>query len=185
MLTIDEWQLVWFLMAEPFRVRVATPNDADAVGSVLRASYPSLMAPGYPADLLARAVPLMARAHPALLRCGTYYLAQGPEGAEVGCGGWTLERPGAAGEPLDRSLGHLRHFATHPSWLRHGVGRALFARCAAEARAAGVRRFECYSSLVGEPFYGALGFVAVEPITLEIGPGIVFPSVRMICPIPD
>jgi hypothetical protein len=39
--------------------------------------------------------------------------------------------------------------------------------------------------LVGEPFYGALGFVAVEPITLEIGPGIVFPSVRMICPIPD
>src|SRR4051812_27229997 len=172
-------------MAEPFRVRVATPNDADAVGSVLRASYPSLMAPGYPAELLARAVPLMARANPGLLRCGTYSLAQGPEGAALGCGGWTLERPGAAGEPHDRSLGHIRHFATHPSWLRHGVGRALFARCAAQARAAGVRRLECYSSLVGEPFYGALGFVAVEPITIEIGSGIAFASIRMICPIPD
>ena len=127
----------------------------------------------------------MVRANPALLRCGTYYLAQGPEEAAVGCGGWTFERPGAAGEPRDRSLGHIRHFATHPNWLRHGVGRALFARCATEARAAGVRRFECYSSLVGEPFYGALGFVAVESITLDIGPGIAFPSVRMICPIPD
>ena len=89
------------------------------------------MAPGYPAELLARAVPLMARANPALLRCGTYYLAQGPEGDVLGCGGWTFERPGAAGEPRDRSLGHIRHFATHPKWVRHGVGRALFARCAA------------------------------------------------------
>ena len=92
-------------MAEPFRVRVATLNDADMVESVLRASYPNLMTPEYTAELLARAVPLMARGNPALLRCGTYYLAQGPEGAEVGCGGWTLERPGAAGEPRDRSLG--------------------------------------------------------------------------------
>ena len=74
-------------MAEPFRVRGATLNDADMVASVLRASYPNLMTPEYTAELLARAVPLMARAHPTLLRCGTYSLAQGPEGAAVGCGG--------------------------------------------------------------------------------------------------
>jgi len=49
------------------------------------------VAPGYPAELLARAVPLMARANPALLRCGTYYLAQGPEGDVLGCGGWTFD----------------------------------------------------------------------------------------------
>jgi GNAT superfamily N-acetyltransferase len=172
-------------MAVPFMVRVAKPNDADAVGAVLRASYPTLMASGYPPDSLARAVPLMVRANPALLRCGTYYLAQGPDGVATGCGGWTFERPGAVDEPLDRSLGHIRHFATHPNWLRQGIGRALFERCAADARAAGVRWFECYSSLVAEPFYGALGFVTVEPITIDMGPGLAFPSIRMICPITD
>lgn len=161
-------------------IRTATPSDAEAVGTLLQASYPTLMAPGYPADVLERALPLIVRANPALLRSGTYCLAEAPDGALAGCGGWTLERPGAADAPVDPALGHIRHFATHPGWTRRGVGRALFERCAADARAAGVRRFECYASLVAEPFYAALGFVAVEPLVVAMGPGISFPSVRMI-----
>ena len=172
-------------MTVQFMVRVASLDDAEAVGSVLRTSYPNLMASGYPADILARALPLMVRANPALLCSGTYYLAEGPDGTVVGCGGWTFERPGAAGAPIDPTPGHIRHFATDPGWIRCGVGRMLFDRCVADARAAGVRRFECYSSLVAEPFYGALGFVAIEPITIDMGPGIAFPSVRVICRITD
>ena len=162
-------------------VRVAGPEDADAVGAVLRASYPTLMSPAYPADVLARALPFMVRANPALLRSGTYYLAATPDGTVVGCGGWTFERPGEPGLAIDPAQGHIRHFATHPDWVRHGIGRALFNRCVAEARAVGVQRFECYASVVAQPFYAALGFVTVGPTAIEFEPGLRFPSLRMIC----
>ena len=167
-------------MAEHIVVRVAGPDDAERVGAVLSASYPSLMAPGYAADVLARALPLMVRANPTLLRSGTYYLAEATDGAVAGCGGWTLERPGAVSAPIDSKLGHIRHFATHPDWIRRGIGRSLFDRCVADARVIGVQCFECYSSLVAEPFYSVLGFATVEPMTLEMGPGITIPGVRML-----
>lgn len=163
----------------PFTVRVARPDDAEAVGAVLRASYPTLMASGYPADLLAHAIPFMTRPNAALLRSGTYYVAEVSGGFVAGCGGWTFERPGASDQPIDPRLAHIRHFATHPDWVRHGIGHALFRRCVADARAAGVQCFECCSSLVAEPFYAALGFVAVEPMAMDVG-GIAFPGIRMI-----
>ena len=126
-------------MAEHIVVRVADPDDAVAVETVLRASYTNLMAPGYPADVLARALPLMVRANPALLRSGSYYLAEGPDGTVAGCGGWTLERPGAVHAPIDPTLGHIRHFATHPDWTRRGIGRALIDRYVAQAPSLALR----------------------------------------------
>jgi GNAT superfamily N-acetyltransferase len=162
-------------MAVSVAVRVAGPEDAAAVEATLRASYPTLMAPGYPADIFARALPPMVRANPALLRSGAYYLAEAADGPVAGCGGWSLVRPGAPDAPIDPTLGHVRHFATHPAWVRRGVGRALFDRCVADAQGAGVRRFECYSSLGAEPFYAAL-----EPVTIVLQPGITLPSVRMV-----
>src|SRR3712207_6759356 len=99
-------------MAEPIVVRVAGPDHAKVVGSVLSVSYPSLMAGGYSADVLARALPFMVRPNPTLLRSGTYYLAETADDTVAGCGGWTLERPGAGSAPVDPKLGHIRHFAT-------------------------------------------------------------------------
>ena len=166
-------------------VRVASLADTKVVEALLRASYPSLMAPGYPTDLLAQALPFMVRANPALLCSGTYYLAEEPEGTVIGCGGWTLERPGAADMPVDPTLGHIRHFATHPNWTRRGVGKRLLDRCTTDALATGVCGFECYSSLVAEAFYSALGFAVIEPVMVGMGPGVAFPSVRMIRRLPD
>jgi GNAT superfamily N-acetyltransferase len=125
-------------MAEHIVVRVAGLDDAEVVGSVLLNSYPSLMAPGYAADVLARALPFLVRANPALLRSGPYYLAALSDGTVTDCGGWTLDRPGAVSAPIDLTLGHIRHFATHPDWTRRGIGRALIDRCIADARAVGV-----------------------------------------------
>lgn len=167
-------------MTVNFTLRIATMDDADAVGALLRVSYSELLASAYPAELLAAALPLMTRANPRLLRSGSYYLAEAADGALAGCGGWTLERPGRLDDPIDPALGHVRHFATHPGWVRRGVARELLDRCIAEARAAGVQRFECYSTLDGEPFYRALGFTAVETIAVPMGEGVALPSTRMI-----
>jgi GNAT superfamily N-acetyltransferase len=168
-----------------FTVRVASLDDADAVGALLGMSYPELLASAYPAELLAAALPFMTRANPRLLGSGSYYLAEAADGALAGCGGWTLERPGRPDDPIDPALGHIRHFATHPGWVRRGVARALLDRCIAEARAAGVQRLECYSTIGGEPFYRALGFASLETFTVPMGEGVALPGVRMIRHIAD
>lgn len=88
------------------------------------------------------------------------------DGLIVGCGGWTPQRPGTGA--VERNLGHLRHFGTHPDWVRRGVGCALYALCETSARSHGVTTLECYSSLNAERFYAALGFESIGRINLEL-----------------
>ena len=158
-------------------VRVATPDDREAVGRILGDSYPKLMAAGYEPAQLARVLPVIVRPHPGLLASGCYYLAEA-DGVAAGCGGWSRQRPGT--DQTEPGLAHIRHFATHSAWIGHGVGRALYDRCEQDARAAGIARFECYASLNGEGFYAALGFERIARIQVEMGPAGPFPSILMV-----
>ena len=159
------------------RLRVASTEDADAVAAVLRPAYTELMAQAYPADVLERALPLITRANPALLVSGRYYLVEAEAGGPAGCGGWSADPPDRRdGDPR---RAHIRHFATHPDWLRRGVGRMLYERCETDARAAGFTVFEAYASLNGENFYAALGFRPLERIETPMPGGVRFPAVRM------
>ena len=158
-------------------VRIADPSDSAAVTKILAASYPALMAGHYEPDVLSALLPRMTVANPRLLASGSYYLAISANGEAAGCGGWTHDRPGT-GE-LSDGLGHVRHFGVLPDWAGRGVGRALFARCLHDARAAGITVFECYSSLNGEGFYRAMGFETVDRIDVDMGPGPALPSVLM------
>ena len=158
------------------RIRTARAGDLAAVERVFAASYPALMAGAYEPALLARALPIMAKAQPALVSCGTYYVAEAG-GEIVGCGGWSREAPDApAGE---EGVAHIRHLAVARDWIGRGIGRALYRRCEDSARGAGIRAFECYSSLNGEPFYRALGFARLAAIEVPMGPGVSFPSIHM------
>jgi GNAT superfamily N-acetyltransferase len=156
---------------------VATLADAVEVGRLLEASYPALMASAYGEAALAPALELMTRANPALLCSGTYYVATAPAGELVGCGGWTLEKPGTS--TVEAGVAHLRHFATHPDWTRRGVGQAIYRQCEAAARSAGVLALECSASLNAERFYPALGVARVREIDLELRPGVALRSVLM------
>ena len=156
---------------------LATPADEIAVASLLQASYATLMPFSYNSSVLDRALPMMTKANPVLLASGTYYIARNHQDLVVGCGGWTMERPGSGA--VKPGLAHIRHFATHPDWLGQGVGKSIYAKCKKEAFAAGVKRFECYSSLNAEAFYAALGFSAVRRMDVAMGPDTSFPSVLM------
>ena len=148
--------------------RVARPEDHAAVSDLLSRSYPVLMAPAYPADLLAQALPVMTRANPALLASGRYAVIEGAEGILAGCGGWSRERPGS-GE-VTPGLAHIRHFAIDPAYLRRGLGRRLYDWCAHAARGEDMTAFECHSSLNAEPFYHAIGFARVGTLNIDFGP---------------
>lgn len=159
------------------RLRVATPGDAHSVASVLGPSYTQLMAAAYPPELLARTLPSIIRANPALLSSGRYYLVESDTGEPAGCGGWSPDPPGRRDEDPERA--HIRHFAVHPAWTRRGVGRLLYERCAADARASGFTMFEAWSSLNGESFYASLGFRPLGRIDTQMPGGVLFPAIRM------
>ncbi len=158
-------------------MRVATLSDAAGVGALLLASYPILLESAYDEARLAPALELMTRANPALLASGTFYVAESQGGLVVGCGGWTLERPG--GNAVEATLGHIRHFGTHPEWTRQGIGRAIYRLCEADARSAGIASFECDASLNAEKFYSALGFESIRRRDVELSAGVFLPGVLM------
>ena len=158
-------------------LREALPSDGLAVESILSASYSQLLKGAYSESLLAVALPALTTANRALLASGTFYLAENASGRLVGCGGWTHQRPGT-GE-REEGIAHIRHFATHPDWSGRGVGRLIYDHCEGQAREAGVKLFDCYSTLNAQPFYAALGFKTISAKEVMLRGTIRFPTVLM------
>ena len=156
-------------------LRTATPADMAALDDLFARSYPALLKADYPPSLQVLALPLLSRANPRLLASGTYYVAEGADGALLGAGGWS--RSGGPGR------GQVRHVVTDKAHVRQGIGRQLLNHVMAEARRAGLRRLDCQSTLTAVPFYRACGFRALGRIDVPLGPGIVFPAVAMWTPL--
>jgi len=156
-------------------VRLATPADIGAVDALLSRSYGPLLRADYPPSTLVLALPRMARAQPALLASGRYFLAE-RDGLLVGAGGWSLDAPG--GGASSQGVGHVRHVATDARAVRGGIGRTLMEHVMRDAAGQGIWQLSCLSTLTAVPFYGALGFEVVRPVTLSFG-GAPFPVVEM------
>lgn len=152
-------------------VRPSTMADMAAVDALLARSYPKLLKADYPPSVLVTALPLISRANPRLITCGTYFVAE-DAGEILGAGGWTRDR-------RDRRRGHVRHVVTDHRYLRRGIARAIVGHGLGVARTADLGTMECWSTRTAEPFYRAMGFETLGPIEVELAPGIVFPAVRM------
>ncbi|PWK61159.1 GNAT family N-acetyltransferase [Roseicyclus mahoneyensis] len=164
-------------MVDTITIRPTTQHDLGAVDALLAASYPALLKRDYAPSVLVTALPLISRANPALLRSGTYFIAEDAEGQALAAGGWTRSAPqGGVGLP---EIGHVRHVATHPSHLRKGLAQAIVTRVLADALAAGVERMICQSTQTAVPFYKAMGFRVRGEILIALRPGITFPAVEM------
>ncbi|MEL7491217.1 MAG: GNAT family N-acetyltransferase [Pseudomonadota bacterium] len=158
-------------------IRQTTPEDYGSVTRILQHAYTNLLVSAYEPDLLSAALQSMARANPALLASGAYFIAEWEGRTPVACGGWSRQRPGT--NSVEDGVGHLRHFATHGDWAGHGIGGEVYAECEAQAAAAGVGVFECYATLNAERFYQSVGFETVGPFTVRLGKSVDFPCVKM------
>lgn len=158
-------------MTNTVTVRVAKEADVTTVDALLARSYPVLLRPHYPAALLDRAMPYLARAKPALVTCGTYYVAL-LDGMVVGAGGWTIA-------DSDRASANVRHVVTDHKHVRKGVGRALMTRVLVDAANSGATRMHCLSTLNARPFYAALGFKTVGSLDFPIADDVEFPAIEM------
>jgi GNAT superfamily N-acetyltransferase len=164
-------------MADAITIRPTIPQDLAAVDALLAASYNSLLKRDYAPSVLVTALPLISRANPALLRSGSYYIAEDGEGRTLAAGGWTRATPqGGVGVA---EIGHVRHVATHPAHLRKGLAQAILTRTLTDALAAGVERMICQSTKTAVPFYRAMGFRVRGDIVITLRPGITFPAMEM------
>ena len=158
------------------QVRAATMDDVAEVDALLARAYPRLLKPDYAPSMMVMALPLISRAKPALLTCGTYYVVE-QAGAIIGAGGWTMANPG--GGRMRQGIGNIRHVVTDDRQVRRGIGQALLEHIFVTARAAGVNRLECLSTLTARSFYQAMGFTETGPVLVPLGQGIDFPAIAM------
>jgi GNAT superfamily N-acetyltransferase len=160
-----------------FSPRIAEPTDFEVVSRLLFESYSSLLAADYDSEILSRALPYLTKANPTLLASGTYYVVEREPNRLVGCGGWTAAEPGSG--TVIEGEAHVRHVATHPDWVRRGVGTSVLARCFSDAKSRGIHKLHCLSTLNAECFYRAAGFIKVRPIDVRMGPSLSFPGTLM------
>ena len=154
-------------------VRAAVPADTSAVDALLARTYPALLKADYPPSILVTVLPIISRARPELMACGTYYLAEDETGAVVGAGGWT-PRAGPVAQA------EIRHVVTDQRHLRRGIARMVFDRIFEMAGAAGMQGYHCLSTRTAVPFYRALGFREMGGMDVTLRPGISFPAVEML-----
>ena len=164
-------------MPPTITIRPACPDDQSRLSTMISRSYRALLAADYDPALLRLTLPLLTVPRPQLLRSGTYFVAVDDTGRVLSAGGWTDSRPN--GSPGRRGEGHVRHVATDPDHLGRGLGRRVIETAAASARASGIDRLSCQSTLTAERFYSALGFTSCGRVDVRLEPGLYFPSVMM------
>ena len=153
-------------------IRPTTRADIAAVDRLLADSYPVLLKEDYAPSVLVTALPLISKAQPKLVTCGTYY-GVFDQGQLVGAGGWTF-RDRRGGE-----VGRIRHVVTDHRRTRQGVATELLEHIFEAARAAGVRQLLCEATRTAVPFYRSTGFEGGPDIEVPLLPGITFPAVMM------
>ena len=165
-------------MDDLLTIRTTRRDDLSEIDALFQRSYPALLKDHYPPSLMVMAIPLIARANPALITSGRYFAVRDGSGRIVGAGGWSSVDPRRArsGAP---TTGHIRHVVTDHRRTREGIGRALMGHIFDHARGEGVMRLDCLSTRMAVPFYSACGFEEVGPVTIDLRPGIEFPAVLM------
>ena len=163
-------------MEQTLSLRAATLDDLPALDGLFQRSYMQLLAMDYPPSVLVTAVPVIARAQPDLVKSGSFYVVEGPNGL-VGAGGWSRRAPG--GKPGTSGVGHIRHVATDPDHVRKGVARQLLGHILLVAKASGMVQMHCLSTRTAVPFYQAMGFVAQSDTVVPLRGGISFDAVFM------
>lgn len=166
------------LLAEP-AVRVARPEEADALVRLSELAVAELCLRDYPGDVL-RAARRVLRFDSALLAAATVLVAD-LDGEPVGTASWTHVPPdGAVHARLPRGphVAYLRGVFVHPNAAGRGVGTALVRACERAAQHAGAREIALGATFTSARLYAKLGYRALGDAEIAL-PGCSVPCVQM------
>ena len=171
-----------------YHLRPAASFDIPSLRLLIEQSVRGLSAGYYSPAQIEAALEHVFGVDTQLIVDGTYFVAE-VEGTLVAAGGWSRRRTHYGGDQMksaDDPLidaatepARIRAFFVHPAWSRRGLGRSLFERCLASARAGGFHALELVATLPGEPLYAALGFEARERFAVMLPNGVELPLTRM------
>ncbi len=169
-------------------LRLATREDVPEIQELISVSVRTLSRGLYTSAQAEAALTNVFGVDSQLIADQTYYVID--DGARIlAAGGWSSRQTLYGGDQLRRGAdpaldpalmpARIRAFFVHPDWTRRGFARRIFAECESAAKARGFAAFELVATLPGEPLYDALGFVAVESVSVPLPDGLSLPCVRM------
>ena len=174
------------------RLRVALPDDAEAIEALQKASIAALFGAFYSADQTASSVEHVAHVDRVLLGDGTYFVIEGDDGL-VACGGWS--RRGklytGSGDAADddriidpaTEAARVRAMFTRPDRTRQGLGTRILEACESAAKAEGFAELILVATLAGVPLYRHYGFREIERRTVTMPDGTEVECATMTKPI--
>ncbi len=175
------------------RLRHATPEDTSSLRALIDQSVRAASLGYYTSTQIESALRYVFGPDTQLIADRTYYVIENEHGELVGAGGWSRRRTLYGGDQMKAEedpllepatdAARIRAFFVHPAWVRRGLGRLLFERCAQDAAQAGFRQLELVATLPGEPLYRALGFEQLERSVAPLPDGEVLPVVHMARPL--
>ncbi len=172
-----------------YTLRLAKLDDVPVLHELIARSAQELGAADYTPAQIAAALKGAFGVDTTLVRDGTYFVAELPDGSIVACGGWSrrrtlfgsdarAERDEAWLDP-GSDAAKIRAFFVDPSHARRGIGRTILARCEADAMRAGFRSFELMATLPGVRLYEKCGYRPGPAIDHPLPGGITIRFVPM------
>jgi GNAT superfamily N-acetyltransferase len=172
-----------------YTLRLATLEDVPVLRELIARSAHGLGAADYTPAQIDAALQGAFGVDTALIRDGTYFVAETRTREIVACGGWgrrrTLfgsdthaERDESRLDPKSDAA-KIRAFFVDPAHARHGIGRAILARSESEAIRAGFSSFELMATPPGQRLYEKHGYVPNAPIDHPLPGGLTIRFVPM------
>jgi GNAT superfamily N-acetyltransferase len=165
-------------------LRVATPDDAQAIEALMKESVAATFPQFYDERQVESSIRHIATVDALLLEDGTYVVLE-TDGELVACGGWSRREllytgGGSAGTSrlLDPATepARVRAMFVRSDWMRRGLGRRIIEASESAAGREGFTKLVLGATLPGVPAYLAYGFASVGQgeITLRDGVRIAY-----------
>lgn len=172
-----------------YTLRLATLDDVPVLHELIARSIGGLGAADYTRAQIEAALQGAFGVDTALIRDGTYFVAETPARSIVACGGWSRRRTLFGSDTraerdeswLDpkSDAAKIRAFFVDPAHARHGIGRAILARSEADAMRAGFSAFEMMATLPGMRLYETCGYLPDPAIDYPLPGGLTIRFVPM------
>jgi GNAT superfamily N-acetyltransferase len=169
-------------------IRLATPDDADAIEVLMRASIREIFPAFYSPGQVASSIEFVGLVDRQLIEDGTYFVID-EAGDLIACGGWSLRDKlytgSAPGDDEDRRLdpatdaAHVRAMFVRADRTRRGLGTRILEASEAAAREAGFRRMTLMATLPGYELYERYGFRVVDRTEVALPDGVLVECVEM------
>jgi GNAT superfamily N-acetyltransferase len=174
------------------QLRLARPDEADAINALMKASTADLFPLFYDAKQTAASVRYIASVDRTLIEDETYFVVQAG-GELVACGGWSRRDKLYTGSGDVAGDARLLDPATEPArvramfvrsdWTRRGLGTRILEACLDAARAEGFRVLGLVATLPGLPLYERFGFVVTERVEVRMPDGTAIACAAMERPV--